>query len=158
MSKPERVLAAAGVAVVASAALLVAYVRQSNPADAQAAGCAQQRAQLGQTLDQIRFSTSAAHATAGALRDTTAARDKYAAMIVAMRHDSAITALEPRAHDRVRDDLAQASWILGMQDDALHRASALLTTAHAHALELGLAEGPAHLGDLRSRPAQCRRE
>lgn len=128
MTTPERLLAVAGVTFVASAALLVTYIRQSNPADAQASGCATQRAQLSQTLDQVRFSTSAAHAAATALHDTASTRAKYADMIAALRRGGGVERLPTTTRDRVRNDLAQASWILSAQDEPLHRASALLET------------------------------
>ena len=126
MTTPERLLAIAGVTVVASAALLVAYLRQSNPADAQARGCDAQRAQLSQTLDQVRFSTSAAHAASTALHDTAATRTKYADMIVALRRSRDVAHLSASTSERVRNDLAQASWILDSQDEPLHHAAALL--------------------------------
>jgi hypothetical protein len=128
MTTPERLLAVAGVTLVASAALLVAYLRQSNPADAQATGCASQRALLSQTLDQVRFSTSAAHAAATALHDTATTKTKYADMIVALRRSPDIAHLPAASRERVREDLAQASWILDSQDEPLHRAAELLGT------------------------------
>jgi hypothetical protein len=101
-------------------------MRQSNPADAQASGCAPQRAQLSHTLDQVRFSTSAAHAAVTALHDTAATRSKYADMIVALRRDGNVARLSAARRERVSDDLARASWILGSQDEPLRRAAALL--------------------------------
>lgn len=128
MTTPERLLAVAGVTVVASAALLTAYIRQSNPADAQASGCAAQRIQLSQTLDQVRFSTSAAHAAATALHDTAATRAKYSQMIAALRRNGMVAQLPAATRDRVREDLAKASWILDSQDEPLLHAGALLDT------------------------------
>ena len=125
MTTPERVLAVAGVTVVASAALLVAYLRQSNPADAQASGCEPQRTQLSQTLDQVRFSTSAAHAASTALHDTAATHAKYAGMIVVLRRSGDVARLSTATRERVRSDLAQASWILDSQGEPLHHAAAL---------------------------------
>jgi len=126
MTKTERLLAVAGIGIVASAALLIAYVRGSNPADAQAPGCAPQRASLGQTLDQVRFSTTAAHSVATAVADTIQTRDRYAAMIVTVRRQSPASAASARERQLVRDDLAQASWILDSQSATLARATALL--------------------------------
>lgn len=125
MTKTERLLAVAGVGIVASAALLIAYVKTSNPADAQAPGCAPQRARLGQTLDQVRFSTTAAHSVSTAIDDTTKTRDRYTAMISALLRQSA--AKEP-AHERelMRTRLVQASQILDSQSPALARATSLL--------------------------------
>jgi hypothetical protein len=128
MTTPERLLAVAGVTLVASAALLVAYLRESNPADAQATGCASQRTLLTETLDQVRFSTSAAHAAGTALHDTATTKTKYADMIVALRRSPDIAHLPVASRERVRDDLAQASWILDSQDGPLHRAAELLGT------------------------------
>ena len=127
MTKPERLLAVAGVAVVASAALLIVYVRQSNPADAQAPGCATQRTALGETLDQVRFSTSAAHSVSTALQDTQRTRNQYVSTISTLRRRLVTASLTPTALDAVRGDLGQASWILSSQDDAMRQASALVS-------------------------------
>jgi len=126
MTKPERLLAVVGVAVVASALLLVMYVRQSNPADAQAAGCAGQRARLGQTLDQVRFSGSAMHSESMALSDTVRTRNEYLAMIATTRRQ--LSATHPAAHvlGDVTRELADASWILNDQNTPLQQARALL--------------------------------
>jgi hypothetical protein len=126
MTKPERLLAVVGVAVVASAVLLVMYVRQSNPADAQASGCAGQRARLGQTLDQVRFSTSAEHAVSTAVTDSDKTRLQYLKTIAATQR--LLAASHVAAHDRagVDHDLAQASWILNDQHAPLQQAQAIL--------------------------------
>jgi hypothetical protein len=126
MTKTERLLAVAGIGIVASAALLIAYVRSSNPADAQAPGCAPQRASLGQTLDQVRFSTTATHSVATAIDDTTKTRDRYAAMIAALLRQSAAKDTPAHERERMRAHLAQASQILDSQGPTLARATALL--------------------------------
>lgn len=125
MTKPERLLAVVGVAVVASAVLLVMYVR-SNPADAQASGCAGQRARLGQTLDQVRFSTSAEHAVSTAVSDSDKARRQYLKTIAATQ--ALLSADHVATHDRanVQRELSQAGWILSEQDQPLEQAQAIL--------------------------------
>lgn len=126
MTKPERLLAVVGVAVVASAVLLVMYVRQSNPADAQASGCAGQRARLGQTLDQVRFSTSAEHAVSTAVADSDKTRLQYLKTIAATQ--TLLAADRVATHDRttVHRELAHAGWILGDQDAPLRQAQMIL--------------------------------
>ena len=126
MTKPERLLAVAGVAVVASAALLVMYVRQSNPADAQASGCAAQRATLNQTLDQVRFSSSAEHSAEMALQDTTRTRNQYLEMIATLRRQVGTGERPQKTLDVVTGDLGQASWILNDQGEPLEQAQSLL--------------------------------
>lgn len=128
MTKPERLLAVVGIAVVASAVLLMVYVRQSNPADAHAAGCAAQSAKLGQTLDQVRFSTSAAHAISTAVADTIKTRDQYLTMIAANRHQLSALHLRPATAAAVEHDLGQAAWILNAQDAPLQQAKAIVDT------------------------------
>jgi len=128
MTKPERLLAVVGIAVVASAVLLMMYVRESNPADAQASGCANQSARLGQTLDQVRFSTSAAHAIATAVSDTVRTRDQYLIMIAADRRQLPALHLRTATAAVVERDLGQASWILNAQDDPLQQARAIINT------------------------------
>lgn len=127
MTRAERFLAVVGVTVVASAVLLTVYVKQSNPADAQASGCAPQRIRLGQTLDQVRFSTSAAHAVATGLSDTARTRDEYLKMIVAARQKLSDGRLTPRTLVTLRRNLGQASWILNAQDQPLQQAQAIIT-------------------------------
>jgi hypothetical protein len=126
MTKPERLLAVVGVAVVASAVLLVMYVRQSNPADAQASGCAGERARLGQTLDQVRFSTSADHAVSTAVADSDKARLQYLTTIAATQRLLASDHVASRDRATVRRELAQASWILNDQHTPLQQAQAIL--------------------------------
>jgi hypothetical protein len=128
MTKPERLLAVVGIAVVASAVLLMMYVRESNPADAHASGCANQSARLGQTLDQVRFSTSAAHAIATAVSDTVKTRDQYLTMIAADRRQLPALHLRTASAAVVERDLGQASWILNAQDDPLQQARAIINT------------------------------
>lgn len=126
MTKPERLLAVVGIAVVASAVLLMVYVRESNPADAHAAGCADQSARLGQTLDQVRFSTSAAHAISTAVADTAKTRDQYLTMIAADRRQFAALHLAGDAAAAVEHDLGQAAWILNEQDAPLQQARTIV--------------------------------
>ena len=126
MTKAERFLAVVGVSIVAGAVLLAAYVRESNPADAAPPGCAAAQARLGQILDQVRFSTSAAHAVAIALDDTSRTRRDYALMIAATRRGfgrGADAAAGPAAA-RAEHELAQADDILRAQDGALALARA----------------------------------
>ncbi len=126
MTKPERLLAVVGVAVVASALLLVVYVRESNPADAQAAGCSAQRTRLGQTLDQVRFSTAAAHSVSMALLDTSRTSNQYSEMIARTRQQIPVSHLSPPVLSAVTHELGEASWILSDQDAPLAQARALL--------------------------------
>ncbi len=126
MTKPERLLAVVGIAVVASAVLLMMYVRESNPADAHGSGCADQSARLGQTLDQVRFSTSAAHAIATAVSDTVKTRDQYLTMIAADRHQVAALHLRTATSATIDRDLGQAAWILNAQSAPLQQARAII--------------------------------
>jgi len=126
MTKPERLLAVVGIAVVASAVLLMVYVRESNPADADTSGCADQSARLGQTLDQVRFSTSAAHAISTAVSDTVKTRDQYLTMIAANRRQLPALHLGSRSAVAVEHDLGQAAWILNAQDAPLQQARAIV--------------------------------
>jgi hypothetical protein len=126
MTRPERLLAVVGIAVVASAVLLMMYVRQSNPADAHASGCSDQSARLGQTLDQVRFSTSAVHAISTAVADTVKTRDQYLTMIAANRRQLPALHLRPTTAAAVEHDLGQAAWILNAQDAPLQQARAIV--------------------------------
>ena len=126
MTKPERLLAVVGVAVVASAVLLVMYVRQSNPADAQASGCAGQRARLSQTLDQVRFSTSAEHAVSTAVNDSDRARREYLKTIAATQVLLSADRVAPSNRANVQRELSEAGWILSEQDQPLEQAQAIL--------------------------------
>jgi len=128
MTKPERLLAVVGIAVVASAMLLMMYVRESNPADAHASGCGDQSARLGQTLDQVRFSTSAAHAIEMAVSDSAKTREQYLSMIAADRRQLPALHLRTATAAVVERDLGQASWILNAQDDPLQQARAIINT------------------------------
>ncbi len=122
MTKPERVLALAGIGIIASAVLLVTYVAHSN-ADSQTSGCGAQRAKLEQTLDQVRFATSAEHAVSSALEYSDQSRLAYYDDIAAMRRQLARS--NPAS---VHRDLVQASVILSEQE-------APITQAHAIAAE-----------------------
>jgi hypothetical protein len=127
MTKPERLLAVVGIAVVASAVLLMVYVHQSNPANAQASGCSDQSATLNRTLDQVRFSTSAAHAIATAVADNTKTHEQYAKMIVLERRQLTALHLAPQTLGAVERDLGQASWILNAEAEPLQQARAIVT-------------------------------
>jgi hypothetical protein len=127
MTKPERLLAVVGIAVVASAVLLMVYVHQSNPASAQASGCTDQSATLNRTLDQVRFSTSAAHAISTAVADNTKTHEQYSKMIVLERRQLTTLHLAPQTLGAVERDLGQASWILNAEDEPLQQARAIVS-------------------------------
>ncbi len=129
MTKPERLLAVVGVGVVAAAVLLVMYVRSSNPADAQANGCAAQRERLSETLDQVRFSKSASLAISTALEDTGKTRNEYAAMISGVRRQLDAGHLPAQVQASIQRDLGKASGILSDQDESLRQAQATLVQA-----------------------------
>ncbi len=119
MTKPERVLALAGIGVIASAVLLVTYVTHSN-ADSQAGGCGAQRAKLEQTLDQVRFATSAQRAVGSALEYSDQSRLAYYNDIAAMRRQ-----LTGSNHASAHHDLVQASVILSDQEAPISQARAI---------------------------------
>lgn len=123
MTKPERVLALAGIGVIASAVLLVSYVTHSN-ADSQPNGCEAQRARLDQTLDQVRFATSAQHAVASALEYSDRSREAYYDDITAMRRQ-----LENSNNASARRDVVQASVILSDQEGPITQARAIAAEA-----------------------------
>jgi len=123
MTKPERVLALAGIGVIASAVLLVTYVTHSN-ADSQPSGCGPQRAKLEQTLDQVRFAMSAQHAVSSALEYSDQSRLAYYNDIAAMRRQ-----LAGSNHSSVQHDLVQASVLLSDQEAPISQAHAITAQA-----------------------------
>lgn len=123
MTKPERVLALTGIGVIASAVLLVTYVTHSN-ADSQTSGCGAQRVKLDQTLDQVRFATSAQHAVSSALEYSDQSRLAYYNDIAAMRRQ-----LASSGSASVHHDLVQASVILSDQEAPISQAHAITTEA-----------------------------
>jgi hypothetical protein len=122
VSKPERFLALGGIAVVASAILLVTYVTHSN-ADSQPDSCSAPQARLDQTLDQVRFATSAQRAVASALAYSDRSRHTYYEDIDSMHGELA------NAPPAVRKDLVQASVILSDQEQPIDQAQAITAEA-----------------------------
>lgn len=123
MTKPERVLALGGIGVIASAILLFSYVTHSS-ADAQTGGCGADTEHLDQTLDQLRFATSAQHALSSALEYSDRSRVAYYDEIKAMR-------LAPGGAEnpKIQHDLVQASVILSDQEAPIGRAEAIAAQA-----------------------------
>ncbi len=126
MTKTERLLAVVGVGVVATAILLVVYVRQTNPASAQSANCSGQSSKLGETLDQVRFSTSAEHAVATALNASTRAQAAYFKAVSATQAQINAGRVPVAQAARISNSLHQASWILTSQTQPLAKAQAII--------------------------------
>ncbi len=125
MTKVERLLAVVGMAVVASAVLLIAYVQHSNPADASAAGCSEERWKLGQALDQVRFSTSATRAVAAGLDYSSRTLDAYQHAIETTRLQLSRSHISPRQLIAAQDQLGRATWVLADQNAPLTQAKAM---------------------------------
>jgi hypothetical protein len=123
MTRPERVLALGGIGVIASAILLISYVTHSN-AQTQPVECGADTERLDQTLDQLRFATSAQHALASALEYSDRSRAAYYDEIKAMR-------LAPGGSEdpKIQRDLVQASVILSDQEAPISRAEAIAAQA-----------------------------
>ncbi|HXW52318.1 MAG TPA: hypothetical protein VEJ41_10035 [Candidatus Acidoferrales bacterium] len=118
MTRPERVLALGGIGVIASAILLVSYVTHSNADAAPRTACGADTQRLAQTLDQLRFATSAERALSSALEYSDRSRQTYYDEIKAMR-------LQPGENPRVQTDLVQASVILSDEEASISHAEAI---------------------------------
>jgi hypothetical protein len=123
MTRPERILALGGIGVIASAILLISYVSHSS-ADPQPSGCGADSERLDQSLDQLRFATSAQHALASALAYSDRSRATYYDEIKAIR-----TAPNDPASPQIHRDLVQASVILSDQEAPIGQAEAIAAQA-----------------------------
>jgi hypothetical protein len=118
MIKPEKVLILAGMAVVACAIMLVAYATFSN-AEARAITCSGERSELEQTLDQVRFDSTAEFSVSSAIDYSTQSRLAYYKDIAALRRQLVSSSAS------VNHDLVQASEILSNQEAPIDQAHAL---------------------------------
>jgi hypothetical protein len=119
MIKPEKILILAGMAVVACAVLLVAYATFSN-AEARAITCSGERSELEQTLDQVRFDSTAEFSVSSAIEYSAQSRLTYGNDIAALRRQ-----LASSDSASVNHDLGQASEILSNQEAPINQAHAL---------------------------------
>lgn len=126
MTSTERLLGVVGAALCMGAAVLVLYVRASNPADAQSGGCFAARTALGRALDQLRFSRSADATLGNAVDFSSTTRFKYLHSVATARQQLAGSRLPPQALIVIHNQLTEADKILAEQAAPLARAHSIL--------------------------------
>lgn len=119
----ERIITALAMTVVAGTVMLVAYVTHSN-ADAQSSGCSPQREHLDQSLDEVRFATSAVRSVSSALDFSNDSLGAYRIDVTALRNK---VASSNRPFSQVSFELDQASQILQDQRAPVAHARAIVS-------------------------------
>jgi hypothetical protein len=132
VKKIERTLVLGFIAIAASAVLLVSYATHSS-AESHFGSCAAQHEKFAQTLDEVRFATSAVRAVSTALAYSERSRRAYYEEITTMRKQ--LTRANNPAAQRA---LVQASVILSNQEAPIGQAQAI-TSESKRELRSGVA-------------------